>query len=57
MSQEEGRTVYELERDGRKIYCDSAVDVSWLLARGWTLSDSGHWAELVRRAQAGSPPS
>lgn len=37
MSQEQDRTVYVLERDGRRFYCDSAAYVSWLIAVGWTL--------------------
>ena len=56
MWQFEDRMVYGLERDGRTVYCSSFAIVSVLLAMGWTLSDSGHWAELARELAAGSPP-
>ena len=56
MSQEEHRMVYGLERDGRIVYCGSFAVVSVLLSMGWTLSDSGHWARLVRERTAGLPP-
>ena len=55
MSQEEHRMVYGLERDGRTVYCSSFAVVSVLLAMGWTLSDSGHWAGLVRELRARFP--
>ena len=48
MWQFEDRMVYGLERDGRTVYCSSFAVVSVLLAMGWTLSDSGQWAEVVR---------
>ena len=53
MSLEKYRMVYGLERDGRTVYCSSFALVSVLLAMGWTLSDSGHWARLVRQLTAG----
>ena len=53
----EDRMVYGLERNGRTVHCSSFAMVSVLLAMGWMLSDSGHWAELVRERAAGSPPS
>ena len=56
MSRAKHRMVYGLERDGRTVYCSSFALVSVLLAMGWTLSDSGHWAALVRELAAGSPP-
>jgi hypothetical protein len=48
MSQERDRTVYELDQAGRTFYCDSAAYVSWLLATGWTLRDSGQMFKLVQ---------
>jgi hypothetical protein len=47
--------VYGLERDGHTVYCSSFAEVTVLLAMGWTLSDSGHWARRVRELTAGSP--
>lgn len=47
--------VYGLERDGRTVYCSSFAEVTVLLAMGWTLSDSGHWARRVCELTASFP--
>jgi hypothetical protein len=49
--------VYELERDGRRVYCNSYDVVSVLLATGWTMRDTDHWARLVQELAPGSPPA
>jgi hypothetical protein len=50
MSQGEYRMVYALERGGRTVYCSSFAVVSVLIAMGWTMSDSGHWAGWISPA-------
>ncbi len=47
--------LYELERDGRTVYCSSYAVVAALVGMGWTLNESGHWAILVDGLVAGSP--
>lgn len=56
MSQEEDRTVYELEQAGRTFYCNSAAYVSWLLATGWRLRDSDQLFKRVQELPAATPP-
>jgi hypothetical protein len=55
MSQEEDRIVYELEQAGRSFYCNSAAYVSWLLATGWRLRDSGQPLKLQRELREDVP--
>lgn len=39
--------VYELKRDGRRVYCSSFAVVVALLDMGWAFSDLGEWAKFV----------
>jgi len=43
------RMAYELERDGRAIYCSSFAAASVLLAMGWRLNRSGQWSRLAQK--------
>lgn len=52
--QEEGaRTVYQMEMEGRCIYCTSVTCVSGLLKLGWKLSDPQQLSTLVRALACG----
>jgi hypothetical protein len=51
------RIAYELERDGRTVYCNSFRVVSALLELGWALIVPDHCANSSAEPEAGSPPS
>lgn len=57
MPEVEVHEVYELEQDGRSLYCNSPVCVSALLTMGWRLSDPARRAALARHLAADPPPS
>jgi hypothetical protein len=44
-----GWLVYDLKRDGRRVYCSSFAVVAALLDLGWTLSDWGEWDQIRGR--------
>jgi hypothetical protein len=46
--QYEAQTVYELERDGDRLYCNSVACVSSLISKGWRLSDPAQLSILAR---------
>jgi hypothetical protein len=47
------QVVFELERDGRRVYCSSFAVVVALLEMGWTFGNWGEWAKFVNDVTTG----